>query len=153
MAGAELATSGDLRPGSFCGVPLNRASGSQPAHFCWGFNLWKLGIPWKWQSNFGLEYPTPPKKKHCFSRVSRGQDVRFVFALPHSTAAQSVWSCQCLAATSQRRHHPHLHLYTNSNSRHVRRHVRHVSGNPVVRGAEGLAIVKTEVAEQSGLNS
>ena len=33
------------------------------------------------------------------------------------------------------------------------RHVRHVSGNPVVRGAEGLAIVKTEVAEQSGLNS
>ena len=39
MAGAELATSGDLRPGSFCGVPLNRASGSQHAHFCWGFNL------------------------------------------------------------------------------------------------------------------
>ena len=33
MAGAELATSGDLRPGSFCGVPLNRASGSQHAHF------------------------------------------------------------------------------------------------------------------------
>ena len=32
----------------------------------------------------------PPKKKPCFSRVSRGQDVRFVFALPHSTAAQSV---------------------------------------------------------------